>query len=183
MSDEHLQDDDKIVDNRGWLPKWWEYMMYGSIVFALVYGLIWRPLGGSEHRMNEEYMGEKKLVEANKAKAVEAMMGSGGDTSGFNPLRGNADAIATGEGLFASKGCFACHGQGAAGGAIGPSLMDGEWLYGTTDEVVFDVIANGRMDGKLGKGPMPPQGGTTSEIEIKQILAWIASNNETLKAE
>jgi len=58
------------------------------------------------------------------------------------------DRTATGEGrrLFIQFNCSGCHG-GRAGGGMGPSLRDVDWLYGSTDAQIFSTIAEGRAHG------------------------------------
>jgi len=42
--------------------------------------------------------------------------------------------------------CSGCHG-GRAGGGMGPSLRDVDWLYGNNDAQLFSSIAEGRAHG------------------------------------
>ena len=57
-----------------------------------------------------------------------------------------AAAIAEGRQLFVQMNCSGCHG-GRAGGGMGPSLRDVDWIYGDTDAQIFDSIAEGRAHG------------------------------------
>lgn len=100
--------------------------------------------------------------------------------TGGNPLRDKAEAIAEGKKLYGTF-CAACHGQKAEG-VIGPSLMDDKWLHGDTDTAMTEAILKGidASKAKSGKGPMPAQEAVGAE-KINKILAWIASENKTLK--
>ena len=64
-----------------------------------------------------------------------------------NPYSEN-DPIAATEGLkwFNRYNCSGCHG-GHAGGGMGPSLRDVDWLYGSTDAQIFSSIVEGRAHG------------------------------------
>jgi len=175
MSNEY-RDDEKIVDNRGWLPGWWTWMLVGGIVFALVYALLYRPIWETTH-MQEEYDHEVKTIAAKQAAAAPKLGEIGPE--GTNPLRGDAAAVAAGKGVYDGK-CMACHGADAVG-SIGPSLVDTAWLWGDKDKDVYDVIKNGRMEPKQqpSKGPMPVLADVTI-TEAYQVMAWIASKNPSL---
>lgn len=63
-----------------------------------------------------------------------------------NPMAGDRAALAQGRQLFIRFNCSGCHG-GRAGGGMGPSLRDVDWLYGNTDEQIFSSIVEGRAHG------------------------------------
>jgi mono/diheme cytochrome c family protein len=48
--------------------------------------------------------------------------------------------------LFVRFNCSGCHG-GRAGGGMGPSLRDVDWIYGNDDAQVFSSSAEGRAHG------------------------------------
>jgi cytochrome c oxidase cbb3-type subunit 3 len=62
--------------------------------------------------------------------------------------------------------CDGCHG-GDAGGWVGPSLVDGRWRYGGTDEEVFSSIYFGRPKG------MPAFGGVLGPAGVWNIVAYL----------
>src|SRR5215469_5903219 len=49
-----------------------------------------------------------------------------------NPYGQDPVALSEGRRLFVSYNCSGCHG-GHAGGGMGPSLRDQDWIYGGTD--------------------------------------------------
>src|SRR3954463_16612592 len=63
-----------------------------------------------------------------------------------NPYANNRDARGEGRQLFIRFNCSGCHG-GRAGGGMGPSLRDVDWLYGADDAQVFSSIVEGRAHG------------------------------------
>ncbi len=87
-----------------------------------------------------------------------------------NPFEGNVHAIAEGKKLFGQFNCAGCHANG--GGAIGPALMDDDWIYGSTAETIFAVIAEGRPQG------MPTYGGRIPEYQMWQIVAYVRSMSD-----
>ena len=85
-----------------------------------------------------------------------------------NPYANDVAAMAAGRQLFVRMNCYGCHG-GRAGGGMGPSLRDVDWLYGGTDAQIFDSIAEGRAHG------MPAWGPTLPEDQIWKIVAYVKS--------
>jgi cytochrome c oxidase cbb3-type subunit 3 len=85
-----------------------------------------------------------------------------------NPYANDPKALAQGRLLFVSFNCSGCHG-GRAGGGMGPSLRDQDWIYGGKSRDIFDSIAQGRANG------MPAWGTMLPEQTIWQLTAYIQS--------
>jgi glucose/arabinose dehydrogenase/cytochrome c551/c552 len=91
------------------------------------------------------------------------------------PPGGTADQVAKGMALFQGGTCGACHGKDASGGAIGPSLTAGTWLWGDGSLAsLTDVIAKGVPAPKQYRSPMPPMGGAQlSPDDLAAISAYV----------
>ena len=87
--------------------------------------------------------------------------------AGAGPYKGNAWAMSEGQRLYNQMNCVGCHANG--GGAMGPSLMDGKWRYGSEAADVFQTIAEGRPNG------MPSYKGRLSEQQVWQLVAYVRS--------
>jgi cytochrome c oxidase cbb3-type subunit 3 len=61
------------------------------------------------------------------------------------PYEGNAYNLSEGKRLYAWFGCAVCHGDGQGG--IGPSFLDGWWLYGPEMVSIAASIRDGRPNG------------------------------------
>lgn len=85
-----------------------------------------------------------------------------------NPFGRDRSALAEGRQLFIRMNCSGCHG-GRAGGGMGPSLRDVDWLYGDTDAQVFSSIAEGRAHG------MPAWGTKLPDDQLWKLVAYIKS--------
>ena len=85
-----------------------------------------------------------------------------------SPYDHDAVAIAEGRRLFVRMNCSGCHG-GRAGGGMGPSLRDADWIYGDHDDQIFDTIAQGRAHG------MPAWGTRLPSNEIWKLVSYIKS--------
>ena len=73
---------------------------------------------------------------------------------------------AAGATLFGSMNCDGCHGGGAIGW-VGPSLVDGRWRYGGSDEEIFTSIFYGRPKG------MPAYGGVIGTDGVWMLVAYL----------
>jgi cytochrome c oxidase cbb3-type subunit 3 len=85
-----------------------------------------------------------------------------------NPYAHDRGALGEGRQLFVRFNCSGCHG-GRAGGGMGPSLRDVDWIYGASDAQVFSSIAEGRAHG------MPAWGTKLSEDQVWKLVAYIKS--------
>jgi cytochrome c oxidase cbb3-type subunit 3 len=85
-----------------------------------------------------------------------------------NPFFENRDARGEGRQLFVRFNCSGCHG-GRAGGGMGPSLRDVDWIYGSDDAQIFSSIAEGRAHG------MPSWESKLTDDEVWKIVTYIKS--------
>ena len=79
----------------------------------------------------------------------------------------NAYAVSQGKLYYRWFNCIGCHAQG--GGAIGPALMDENWIYGKDPDAIFATIMDGRPNG------MPSFRGRIPEEQAWQIVAYVRS--------
>ena len=83
-----------------------------------------------------------------------------------NPYAGDSAAAVEGRQLFVRFNCSGCHG-GRAGGGMGPSLRDVDWLYGNRDAQLYSSIAEGRAHG------MPSWQPRLTADQIWKLVAYI----------
>jgi cytochrome c oxidase cbb3-type subunit 3 len=83
-----------------------------------------------------------------------------------NSMSGNAGAAKTGASLFTTMNCDGCHGIDAVGW-VGPSLSDGRWRYGGSDDEIFSSIYYGRPKG------MPAFGGVLGPEGVWQLVTYL----------
>ena len=147
------------------IPSWLIFLFFGTIVVGVIYG---------------------SYVHGFARERTPALAGVGGNgfvvAAASKPPR-NENTIADGEASSAT--CAACHGQGLKGGAIGPNLMDAEWLHGTTTETALQrLIVTGIASGmKFGskKGVMPPMGSLSSSAEVWKVVYYLSKKNPSIK--
>ena len=173
------------------LPAWWLWSFYATVVFALIYWLLFPtfPVGkgytkgvmndityvtadGKEHttHWNTRALLEKEMQDAremrkpyleNIKKASYAQIASSKEQSGF--------AYSTAKVLFADN-CAACHQAGGAG-VLGmyPNLADDAWLWGGSFEQIEQTIRNGRH------GNMPGFKANLSAAQIDNAAEYVLS--------
>jgi cytochrome c oxidase cbb3-type subunit 3 len=79
----------------------------------------------------------------------------------------NAYELSQGKLYYRWFNCVGCHAQG--GGAIGPALMDDQWIYGAEPDAIFTTIMEGRPNG------MPSFRGRVTEAQAWQLVAYVRS--------
>jgi cytochrome c oxidase cbb3-type subunit III len=163
---EHTWDGD-LQDLNNPLPRWWLGLFYGTLVFALVYLVLWPGLGNYAGVLGwtskGEYEAEVKAAEAKFQPIYAGFMQQDIATVAADP---NAHAI--GKNLFLTY-CSQCHGSDAAGATGFPNLTDGDWLYGGDPDAIKESIAAGR------NGIMPAMGEVLGEDGTKEVAHYVLS--------
>jgi len=75
--------------------------------------------------------------------------------------------VQQGKRLFSWMNCTGCHAHG--GGAIGPALMDAQWIYGGSIQQIYSSIRDGRRNG------MPAWKHRLTDQQIWQLAAYVRS--------
>jgi cytochrome c oxidase cbb3-type subunit 3 len=120
------------------------------------------------HRQNERASGPPAGAAVEGNRQSELQPGSPSPVRQVNnPFDGDEEAIAEGKRLYDQYNCSGCHAAG--GGAIGPALMDDEWVYGSSSSNIFWTIIEGRPQG------MPAFGGRVPEQQVWRIAAFVRS--------
>ncbi len=163
---EHTWDGD-LQDFNNPLPRWWLGLFYATMVFALVYLVLWPGLGKYAGVLGwtskGEYETEVKAAEAKFQPVYAGFMKQDIATVAADP---NARAI--GKNLFLTY-CSQCHGSNAEGAKGFPNLTDGDWLYGGAPETIVATITNGRS------GMMPPMGAALGEDGTRAVAHYVLS--------
>jgi cytochrome c oxidase cbb3-type subunit III len=83
----------------------------------------------------------------------------------ISPYQENAWGISEGKRFFTAYNCSGCHANG--GGAIGPALMDTEWIYGFEPFDIYSSIVEGRPNG------MPSFRNKIPDQQVWQLVAYV----------
>ncbi len=157
----HEYDGIKELDNK--LPKWWLWLFYITIVFAVVYFFRFHIINTGDPQ-EVEY---DKEVAAALVKYKEIRAANTVDASTVTVLT-DAAALASGKEIY-DKSCSVCHlpqGQGL----VGPNLTDEYWLHGCSIADIYGLIVKGVPDkGMISwKDQLTPQ-------QIQQVASFIIS--------
>jgi cytochrome c oxidase cbb3-type subunit III len=91
-----------------------------------------------------------------------------------NPLAGDPKAAKAGEYEFRIN-CALCHGLGAHGGGRGPDLTRAQKKHAHSDEEMFQIISSGIPGTAMPANGTNGQGVGMTDEEIRQIIAYIRS--------
>ncbi|HEX2208338.1 MAG TPA: cytochrome c [Longimicrobium sp.] len=102
--------------------------------------------------------------------------GDSGPPPGQLPQGVTAEQGNEGRRLYRSA-CVMCHGEGAAGTQLGPSLVDNDWSNGTGSfEEIIQVVTEGAPATEQFGVPMPPRGnGAFDDAQIRAVSAYAYS--------
>jgi cytochrome c oxidase cbb3-type subunit 3 len=150
------------------LPRWWSYMFVITIVFALVYLVLYPGLGSNPGTLG---WSSAKLHEDEVAKGNAEVAPIYAKFFSMTPEQLSKDpkAMAIGERLY-SNNCAQCHASDARGNKGFPNLTDGDWLHGGTPEKIKETITGGRI------GNMPPMAAAVgSADDVKNVAQYVLS--------
>lgn len=124
------------------LPGWWLGLFYLTLVFGVIYLLLYPGLGTYRGLLHETMAGHY----ADEVKAADAQYGplfAQYQKIAIPALAHDERAVNAGRRLFLTY-CIACHGSDAGGGPGFPNLRDQDWLYGGAPEQIETTINDGR---------------------------------------
>lgn len=131
---DHEADGIKELDNL--LPRWWVWLFYLTIVFAVVYLGYYHVLGKGDLQI-AAYEKEARRGEEIKNAALakfEAKLAS------LTPSSDRA-ILTTGQQVYTQM-CAPCH-RPDGGGQVGPNLCDDYWIHGSNYLDTVKIIING----------------------------------------
>ncbi|MAP93354.1 MAG: cytochrome-c oxidase, cbb3-type subunit III [Ponticaulis sp.] len=135
------------------LPRWWLYIFYASIVFAVIWMVLMPalpalPFTNSGHTRG--LLGQSDRVEVmaevNRLKAERSAQAGAFVDASLEQIETDRNlqqfALALGESLFGDN-CATCHGAGGRGAKGYPSLADDVWLWDGTLEGIETTLQHG----------------------------------------
>jgi cytochrome c oxidase cbb3-type subunit III len=135
------------------LPKWWLYLLYATIVFGLVWIVLYpafpiRGATGLTGWVAREAIGpEVAAANARMAPMMNRIREATPEQIAADPAL-RSFAMAGGRIAFANN-CAGCHGAGGQGAVGGfPSLADDDWIWGGSFAAIHQTITNGIRAGE-----------------------------------
>lgn len=129
------------------LPRWWLWMFYITLVFAVGYLALYPGLGKFKGLLNWTSHETQYGAEMDKAAATYDPIFKQYAAVAVTDLATKAEyteARAMGKRLFLTY-CMQCHGSDAKGSKGFPNLSDNDWLWGGSPDAIAMTINNGRM--------------------------------------
>lgn len=167
------------------LPKWWLYVFYACIVWAIGYWVVypsWPLLSSYTTGVmgNSQRADALAALEAGKAaraelgtKLIDASLADISSTPALLDF-----AIANGRAAFGDN-CAACHGSGGTGAVGYPNLQDDGWIWGgTLDDIHTTLkygIRSGHSDARIADMPAYGRDGLLEKDQITQVANFVAS--------
>jgi cytochrome c oxidase cbb3-type subunit 3 len=149
------------------LPRWWLWLFVGSIIFSLIYLVLYPGLGSFRGLLGWTSHGQYD-GEVSQAKERYGPIYQKYAAMPIPSLVGDRAAVQMGQRIFANH-CATCHGSDAGGGPGFPNLTDNDWLYGGEPDTIKTSILNGR------KGMMPPFAPSLGEDGVTDVIAYVRS--------
>lgn len=147
------------------LPKWWLWLFYGTVVFGLLYLVLYPGLGNFAGTMGwsqeKQYEQERQAVEA-RASALLAPLAA----LSVADLVNNEQAMATAHNLF-QQNCAQCHGSDGGGAKGYPNLANADWQWAGDADSVVATITGGRI------AAMPSWAPVIGEQGVDEVLAYV----------
>ena len=165
------------------LPKWWLYVLYGTIVWAAVWFVLYPSVPGVTGYFHGILGYSQRAAVDDDVRAVMAQRAGVMDkikALSFADIRKDPELLAAantaGRIAFANN-CQPCHGAGGGGQPGYPALAAGAWIWGGSLDAIDQTITYGIRSGdsQAREGQMPRFGadGILKPEEIQQVADYV----------
>lgn len=158
--------DETLEEYNNALPKWWSWLFVITVVFALVYLVLYPGLGKFQGVLGWSSAGQHK-AEVDKMDATVKPLFDKYLKMDLAAVAADKQGLEMGKRLYMTY-CMQCHGADARGSKGFPNLADNDWLYGGEPEKIVETIAGGRQ------GMMPPHAHLGADT-IKDLANYVRS--------
>ena len=161
----HVWDGD-LQERNNPMPRWWLILFFATIIFCLVYFLLYPSLGAFGGILGWSKQGQyaEEIASANQRYAPIYAAFKGRE---IPTLAKDQKALALGKSLFLTNDCINCHGSDARGAAGFPNLTDNDWLHGGEPQDIVESITHGR------EGVMPALGAALGPQGVDELVAYV----------
>ena len=150
------------------LPRWWLWLFYLTVVFSIIYLVLYPGLGNFQGVLGWSQTGQYQ-EEVARVDARQQEFFARFDDMELAALARDDDAMAAAGNIFGNR-CAQCHGSDGRGAPGFPNLTDGAWLWGGDEAALLTSIREGRM------GMMPPMGDAIGgERGVAQMVEYVRS--------
>ena len=162
----HVWDED-LEELNNPLPSWWLNLFYITLVFGIIYLLLYPGLGTFKGMLGwtstSQYQEEMDKADARFGPLFERYR-----EQDIAAVAADPEARRIGKRLYLNY-CATCHGSDAGGARGFPSLRDNAWLYGGSPEQIEASILDGRS------GVMPAWQDSLGDEGISEVTDYVFS--------
>ncbi|MFO1492040.1 MAG: cbb3-type cytochrome c oxidase N-terminal domain-containing protein [Kiritimatiellia bacterium] len=131
-------DADGIRELDNFLPRWWLWLLYITVIFGVIYLLVYHVFDAAPLQAEQW----KQEVAAAKAQA-EKLAASQGPAAAVVEPSNDPEVLALGKSIFDTKAnCWTCHGKFGEG-LIGPNMCDNYKIHGFAFTDTIHTITEG----------------------------------------
>lgn len=169
------------------LPKWWVYVFYICVLWAVGYWVVYPsfPVKDGFIKGTFNYSSRVELEkDVAKARSVHETELKGLTAKSVDEIYADSNlrqyAMAGGAVLF-KENCAPCHQSNGAGAKGYPTLADDEWLWGGTLADIQTTLLYGIRSDKSSQtriSEMPAFAGTLSADEIRQVATYVKAMSQ-----
>ena len=162
--------DENLSEYNNPLPLWWLWLFILTIVFSLVYLVVFPGLGSFPGLLKWSQTSEHQQ-DVTRLKSDIAPLYAAFAAQPVESLAKDPRALAVGERLFMNN-CSQCHGSDGAGSKGFPNLTNSNsaWLGARTAEHIVQTVTQGRT------GLMPPMAAAVGgEAEMSAVAHYVLS--------
>ena len=157
-------------------PKWWLYLYFITIAWAIGYLIAFPGLGAWNGTLGwsqqSQYESEMQAAASRYEPIYEEFA-----AMDFEELAKHPDANKLGKSLYASY-CTTCHGSDARGASGYPNLTDDDWLWGDSEAAITATLKNGRN--AVMPALAPALGG---EQGVENMISYVQSLSGLVEAD
>jgi len=159
--------DEDLAEYNNPLPGWWRWLFYLTIIFSVIYLILYPGLGSWRGTLGWSQVGQLEQENAQAEKQYGPLYQRFAAT-GVEALAKSPEALAVGQKLFLNT-CAQCHASDGGGSRGFPNLTDRDWLYGGDASTIKASITEGR------NGIMPPFGEALGGEGVKNVAHYVRS--------
>jgi cytochrome c oxidase cbb3-type subunit 3 len=163
-------------------PMWWFWLIFSSLVFSLIYLMLYPGLGSNPGLLN--WTSGSQVVRDNDA--YQAEFGARRRNildAGLGEIHVDEKAMASAQGVY-DRNCAVCHGYEAQGQAdLFPNLADNDWQWGGTPAQIEQTIRAGRNAIMLPWGPVLGEQGIVDVANFVVALSQGTADDHVGKAQ
>lgn len=166
------------------LPRWWLYILWATVAWAVVYCVLYPSVPG----ITGYYHGligyfQRDAVDADVAAVAKQRAGAMDRirTLSFAQIRSDPDLFAVAQSagrITFAENCQPCHGAGGGGNPGYPALAAGNWLWGgkleDIDQTVTFGIRSGLDNARVSQMPRFGADSILKPAEIQAVADYVA---------